>query len=268
MLVVTEIALAVVLLVSAGLLLRTFSSLVRVNLGFQPAGTVTMGLFLGLRPPETRVALINQILERVEVVPGVEAAGTIQFLPLTGMNCGSGFWLEGQAERVMPPAGQPTECSLVSRGYFAVMRIPVLEGRAFDGRDRIDTSRVLMVNESFARRYFPDGRTLGRRIRAHSSKEPLAEIIGVVGDVRHNGLTSEPVPTVFQLHAQTTRLHHEPCRPHDAEIRAHKPPRSVARFRKWTARRRCRASRPWSSIFAETLCRGPDCTRPWSRVSP
>jgi putative ABC transport system permease protein len=201
MLVVTEIALAVVLLVSAGLLLRTFSSLVRVNLGFQPAGTVTMGLFLGLRPPEARVALINQILERVEVVPGVEAASTIQFLPLTGMNCGSGFWLEGQTAGDAP-AGQPTDCSLVSRGYFAVMRIPVLEGRAFDGRDRIDTSRVLMVNESFARRYFPDRRTLGRRIRAHSSKEPLAEIIGVVGDVRHNGLTSEPVPTVFQLHAQ------------------------------------------------------------------
>ena len=160
-----------------------------------------MGLFLGLRPPEARVALIDQILERVEVVPGVEAASTIQYLPLTGMNCGSGFWLEGQTAGDAP-AGLPTDCSLVSRGYFAVMRIPVLEGRAFDGRDRIDTSRVLMVNESFARRYFPDGRTLGRRIRAHSSTEPLAEIIGVVGDVRHNGLTSEPVPTVFQLHAQ------------------------------------------------------------------
>jgi putative ABC transport system permease protein len=201
MLVVTEVALAVMLLVGAGLLLRTFSSLVRVNLGFQPAETVTMGLFLGVRSSEARVALIDQILERVEAVPGVKAASTIQFLPLTGMNCGSGFWLEGQSAGDASP-GLPTDCSLVSRGYFAVMRIPILEGRAFDSRDRIDTSRVVMVNESFARRYFSDGRALGRRIRAHSSKEAPSEIIGIVGDVRHNGLTSEPVPTVFQLHAQ------------------------------------------------------------------
>jgi putative ABC transport system permease protein len=182
------------------LLLRTFSSLVRVNLGFQPAETVTMGLFL-LRPPEARVALIDQILERVEAVPGVTAASTTQFLPLAGMNCATGFWLEGQT----PGDGQPggdADCLLVSRGYFDVLRIPVLEGRAFDGRDRIDTSPVVMVNRSFARRYFPDGRTLGRRIRVHSPKEPLAEIIGIVGDVRHNQLTSEPAPTVFQLHAQ------------------------------------------------------------------
>lgn len=199
-LVVTEVALAVVLLVGAGLLLRTFSSLVRVNLGFQPAETVTMGLFL-LRPPEARVALIDQILERVEAVPGVKAASTTQFLPLAGMNCATGFWLEGQTSGDGQPGGG-ADCLLVSRGYFDVLRIPVLEGRAFDGRDRIDTSPVVMVNRSFARRYFPDGRTLGRRIRVHSPKEPLAAIIGVVGDIRHNRLTSEPVPTVFQLHAQ------------------------------------------------------------------
>ena len=81
---VTEVALAVVLLVGAGLLLRTFSSLVRVNPGFSPAGTITMGLFLGLRPPEARIALLDQILDRVEAMPGVKAASTIQFLPLSG----------------------------------------------------------------------------------------------------------------------------------------------------------------------------------------
>jgi putative ABC transport system permease protein len=90
-LVVAEVALAVVLLVGAGLLLRTLSTLVRVNLGFQPAETLTMGLFLGLRPPETRSTVIDQILDRVEAVPGVRAAGTIQFLPLRGMTCGTGF---------------------------------------------------------------------------------------------------------------------------------------------------------------------------------
>lgn len=200
---VTEVALAVVLLVGAGLLLRTLSSLARVNLGFQPAETLTMGLFLGLRPPETRSAVIDQILDRVEGVPGVKAAGTIQFLPLRGMTCGTGFWLEEQAAGRNPSRTLPTECALVSRGYFAAMGIPVLAGRPFDRRDRIASPRVLVVNQALAKRYFPDGRVLGRRILVQASNQALAEVIGVVGDVRHTGLTSNPAPTVFLLHAQT-----------------------------------------------------------------
>jgi predicted permease len=202
-LVVTEVALAVVLLVGAGLLLRTLSSLVRVNLGFQPAGTITMGLFLGLRPPETRIAVLDQILDRVEDVPGVKAAGTIQFLPLRGATCGTSFWLEEQAASGNPSRALPTECALVSRGYFAAMGIPVLDGRAFDRRDRATSPRVLIVNQAFAKQYFADGRVRGRRILVRSRDQALADIIGVVGDVRHNGLTSDPAPTVFLLHAQT-----------------------------------------------------------------
>jgi putative ABC transport system permease protein len=162
-----------------------------------------MGLFLGVRPPETRIAILDQILDRVEALPGVKAAGTIQFLPLRGMTCGTGFWLEEEAARRDPSRALPTECSLVSRGYFAAMGIPVLDGRPFDRRDRVASPRVVMVNQSFANRYFPDGRVLGRRVLVQSSNQALAEIIGVVGDVRHNGLTSDPAPTVFLLHAQT-----------------------------------------------------------------
>ena len=202
-LVVTEVALAVVLLVGAGLLVRTLSSLVRVDLGFQPAGTLTMGLFLGLRPPEARSAVIDQILDRVERVPGVTAAGTIQFLPLSGMTCGTGFWMEEDAASEEPSRTLPTECALVSRGYFAAMGIPVLDGRPFDRRDRMPGPRVLVVSRSFAKRYFPDGRVLGRRILVQSSNQALAEIVGVVGDVRHDGMTSDPAPTVFLLHEQT-----------------------------------------------------------------
>lgn len=202
-LVVTEVALAVVLLVGAGLLLRTLSSLVRVNLGFQPAETITMGLFLGLRPPETRIGVIDQILDRVEGMPGVKAAGTIQFLPLRGATCGTGFWLEEQAASRDPSRALPTECALVSRGYFAAMGIPVLDGRPFGRGDRMASPRVVMVNQSFAKRYFPDGRVLGRRVLVQASNQALAEIIGVVADARHSGLTSDPAPTVFLLHAQT-----------------------------------------------------------------
>jgi len=203
LLVVTEVALAVVLLIGAGLLVRTFSTLSRVDLGFQPDGTVTMGMFLGVRPPEARIAALDRILDRVEQVPGVKAAGTIQFLPLRSAACGTGFWFEEHAAAGDPARTQPTECSLISRGYFAAMGIPVLQGRPFDRRDTPGSPRVLVVNQSFARRYFPDGRVLGRRILVQSSNQAVAEIVGVVGDVHHNGLTLDPVPTVFLLHAQT-----------------------------------------------------------------
>lgn len=83
------------------------------------------------------------------------------------------------------------------------MGIPILDGRPFDRRDRMNDPRVLVVNQTFAKQYFPDGRALGRRIFVQASNQALAEIIGVVGDIRHNGLTSESAPTVFLLHAQT-----------------------------------------------------------------
>jgi hypothetical protein len=162
-----------------------------------------MGLFLGLRPPEARIAVIDRILDRVEELPGVKAAGTIQFLPLRGATCGTGFWLEEQAADRDPSRTLPTECALVSRGYFAAMGIPLVDGRPFDRRDRVATPRVLVVNQSFAKRYFTDGRVLGRRLLVQASNQALAAVIGVVGDVRHGGLTSEPAPTVFLLHAQT-----------------------------------------------------------------
>jgi putative ABC transport system permease protein len=202
-LIIAEVALAVVLVVGAGLLLRTLSSLVRVDLGFQPDETMTMGLFLGVRPPEARIATIDQILDRLESVPGVKAAGTIQFMPLRGATCGTGFWREEQATTRDPATALSTECALVSRGYFSAMRIPVLDGRAFDRRDRVASPRVVVVNQTFAKRYFREGRALGRKVFVQGTNQALAEIVGIVGDVRHNGLTSQPAPTVFLLHAQT-----------------------------------------------------------------
>lgn len=201
-LVVLEIALAVVLLVGAGLLVRTLAGLVRVNLGFRSSGTVAMGLFLGVRPPESRIEVVDRILDRVDTLPGVESAGTIQFLPLRGATCGTGVWLEEQAGLRDPSRALATECALVSRGYFATMSIPVVAGRAFDGQDRLSSPRVVIVSQSFARRYFPNG-AIGRHVFVQGSNQALAEIVGVVGDVRHNGLTSEPAPTAYLLHAQT-----------------------------------------------------------------
>jgi putative ABC transport system permease protein len=202
-LVVVEVALAVVLLVGAGLLFRTFSNLSRVDLGFDPAATVTAGLFLGLRSPETRIVVLDQMLDRVEGLPGVRAVGTIQFLPLRGTACATGFWNEEDAAGRDPSRTHPTECALVSRGYFAAMGIPLLEGRAFDRRDRRESPRVLIVNAAFARQYARGGQVIGQRFFVQARDQKLAEVIGVVGNVRHNGLTVDPAPTVFLLHAQT-----------------------------------------------------------------
>jgi predicted permease len=200
-LVATQVALAVVLLVGAGLLLRTFTALSLVDPGFTPAAAITMRLFLGDRPAAERVALLDRILDRVRVIPGVKAAGTIQFLPLSGMTCGTGVWLEGQTPGD-PGHARPTICSLVSRGFFAAVGIPIVQGRGFDARDRADGPRVVVVNRAFARRYFPQGRVIGRRVLVAGPNQTWAEVVGVSGDIRHEALTSAPAPTVFLLHAQ------------------------------------------------------------------
>ena len=200
-LVVVQVALSVVLLIGAGLLLRSFAALAHVDVGFDPAGTVTMRILLGDRPSEERVALLERILERVNALPAVKAAGTIQFLPLTGMQCGTGFWLEGQTPGDSAHA-LPTDCSLVSPGFFEVMRIAMTRGHGFDRRDRAGSPRVVVVNEAFARRDFAGRDPTGRRVLMAGPHQAWAEIVGVADDIRHSGLMSQPAPTVFMLHAQ------------------------------------------------------------------
>ena len=202
-LVIAQVAVSVVLLVGAGLLLRTLVNLTRLELGFEPARTLTMGVFLGVRPPEARIAALDAILGRVASVPGVVAAGTIQFPPLRGMTCGTGFWHDAQAGARSPADSRPTSCGLVSRGYFAAMGIPVLAGRDFAETDRPSSPRVVIVDRTFARKYFPGRDAIGQRILVDGSNASLAEIVGIVGEVRHSGLMSEPIPTVYALHAQS-----------------------------------------------------------------
>jgi len=197
-LVIAQVSLAVVLLICAGLLLRTFSSLLNVRLGFQPERVLTMQmLVLGDAPG--RANEVEAILDRVQALPEVRAAGTIQFLPL-GPTSATGFYFEGKPK---PAAGdQITEASLVSRGYFAALGISVIDGRVFDQRDRIGSPRVCLINQSFARKYFPDQNPIGRRIVVVWSNEAPTEIVGIVGDIRQGGLSVEPHPTVFLAQAQ------------------------------------------------------------------
>jgi predicted permease len=201
-LVIGQMALAVTLLVGAGLLLRTFSNLTRVDLGFRPAGVITMGLFLGGHDTAGRVGTIARILEHVGRLPGVDAAGTIRFVPISGFNSGTGFRFadrsDGAAMRDLTVA-----VSVIDGAYLSAMGIPLIEGRAFAPGDRLGTPGVVLVNRAFSERFVPEGRAIGRRLSLQwEFQQAPAEVVGIVGDVRHNGLTSEPEPTVFVSHAQ------------------------------------------------------------------
>jgi hypothetical protein len=191
--VVGEVALSVVLLVGGGLLLRTFSRLLDVKLGFQPERALTMRMLV-TGEVAVRSKLVESILDRVGGLSGVNAVGTIQFLPLSGMTNKGQFHFVGQP---LPadPMNTESDVSTVSRGYFAAMSIPVLRGRPFGKQDRLDG--LALVNESFVKKYSPGEDAIGRVILGDWADPRPTEIVGVVGDIRHNGLTAEPRPTVF-----------------------------------------------------------------------
>src|SRR5207249_2863264 len=200
-LVVGEMSIAVVLLVGGGLFLRTLSNLIRVDAGFEPRHVLTMRLFVPNPSAAKRADFVEQLLQGVETLPDVQAAGTIQFLPI-GPTSGTGFHFDDERDSGQPN-GLPTNGGLISRGYFAAMGIPVLAGRAFDRQDRMGSPRVVIVNQSFVKKYSPGRDPLGRTITVLWSNQASTEIIGVVGDVKYDGLTTEPAPTVYLPHAQT-----------------------------------------------------------------
>ncbi len=199
-LVTGEVALAVVLLAGAGLLLRTFSNLFQVKLGFEPEQVLTMRLFL-TDDAARRANLVESILDRVETLPGVRAVGTIQFLPLGGWTNNGPFHFVGRPEPT-DPKSMESDVSTVSRGYFEAMGIPLLRGRSFDRRDGMESPRVAVVNQAFVDRYCPGEDPLGQVILGDWASPRPTEIVGIVGDIRHNGLTAEPRPTVFLAQAQ------------------------------------------------------------------
>jgi predicted permease len=183
-LVVAEISFASVLLVGAGLLIRSFLRVLDVNLGFQPERAIAVRV-----DPDQRIAAKDQpayfseVLRRAMSVPGVEAAGLTDALPL-GRNRSWGAGAKGQTY----PKGQYPDAfvRVVSGGYIAAMGIPLREGRDFDERDGPETDRVMLINETMARRMFPGQSAIGKEIR--TCGPGYGRIVGVVGDVRHLAL--------------------------------------------------------------------------------
>ena len=193
-LVIVEMALALVLLVGAGLLARSFLSLMRVNPGFDPSKTITMRVTLpsaSYQSDEQIIGFFDRLFERIDSLPGVQAAGGVSFLPLDGLGAATGFSIEGQEK---PRAGEEpvSEVKVVTHDFFKAMGIPLLRGRLFDGRDTAPNTRRVIISEALVKKYFGDRDPIGQRIVLSWNNQGPDEIIGVVGDVRSVSLETEP----------------------------------------------------------------------------
>jgi putative ABC transport system permease protein len=190
-LVVTEVALSLLLLIGAGLLLRSFDKVLRVNPGFEPQRLLAFVTLL----PELRYktnAQINSFYQQafadIKAIPGVEAVGSTSNPPLSGSVSRNIFAIEG---RKYGPAQKPSgTVSAVTPGYFQTMKIPLLAGRYFTEQDTAGAPNVMIIDELLAQRYFAGENPLGRRISI--GKDPWREIIGIVGHVKHGGLDEGP----------------------------------------------------------------------------
>ena len=210
-LVAAEMALAVILVVGAGLMIRTFVGLRSVQPGFDPRNVITMQTsFSGGRYDTTLKAsnLRRQVADRIETLPGVRAAASTVMLPVEG-----GIDLDFVIEGVPPPKGENTngdeQWRFISPHYFTALRVPLLRGRFFDPRDTGNSARVVIINQAFAKKYWPTGDPMGTRVQigvglGKAFDEPPRQIVGIVGNVRESGLKGSEDPVMYIPDTQVT----------------------------------------------------------------
>ncbi len=201
---ITEVALAMVVLIGAGLLIQSFIRLRSVDPGFQPAHVLTVRVPLaGGRNAATdrRIAFFRQISDRIATLPGVRAVGAVNSLPLTGEGMGSLFAVEG---RPAPGPGQRPLALLrsVSPTYFGAIGIPLLAGRALADSDTAQAPAVILINQTLARRFWPDGSAIGGRVAIDQIPGRVADVVGVVGDVKADRLDGDDWPAIYSPYAQ------------------------------------------------------------------
>ena len=192
--VIAEVALALVLLAGAGLLVRSFVNLLNTTPGFNVERTLTLDVSLpGSRYGDSarRIDFFQGLIDQVSVLPGVQAAGAISFLPLTGLGAATSYEVVGQP---IPAKGEEPVCDVrvATNGYFKALGIPLIRGRWFNEHDPNDIKNRVIVNEAMARRHWPNEDPIGKRIKISWNDTREDEIIGVVGDVRHTGLDAVP----------------------------------------------------------------------------
>jgi putative ABC transport system permease protein len=200
-LVVSQVSLSLLLLAGAGLLIKSFFNLRATNPGFDPMKLMTMQLTLPrVRYPELdqQIRAHDAIMEKISTIPGVESAGGVNPLPLAGNISNLSFMVSGAAP--LPRGNHPGAGYLIVKpDYFQAMKIPVLQGRAFTRVDTKDSPLVVMINEAFVRKHFPDRNPIGQRVMIDrgEGKAPPCEVVGVVGNSRHDSLAAPPGPEMY-----------------------------------------------------------------------
>ncbi|MBA2527764.1 MAG: ABC transporter permease [Pyrinomonadaceae bacterium] len=207
LLVISEVALSLMLLVSAGLLMRSFISLLKTDPGFNPEKVMTMNLVLPAakyREAPQKATFYSELTKRVEALPGVESAAFVNYLPLGGSNSSDAFLIEGVAE---PAPGQDFigRYRVCTPRYFHTLGVRILKGRGFTEQDKADAPPVIMVNETLAKKYWTNGDAVGKRMRFSGPfdkvKNPWLEVIGILQDVKHE-LNLAVTPDFYLPHAQ------------------------------------------------------------------
>jgi putative ABC transport system permease protein len=206
LLVVSQVALTLMLLIGAGLLGRSFLQLLKVDPGFRPESAVAMDVSLAF--PETdaeeqRLSQFHQqVFERLGQIPGVSAVGGIDGLPMTSVLSNGTFLIDNDKSR----PGE-AEFRVASGGYFATLGIPLMQGRVFDERDTPTAPHAAIISQSLAQRYFADTNPIGQRIQFGNMDGylQLLNVVGVVGDVRDRGLEARIAPTVYVNYVQRPR---------------------------------------------------------------
>ncbi|HET9704567.1 MAG TPA: ABC transporter permease [Vicinamibacterales bacterium] len=205
LLIVAEVALSIVLLVGAGLMIRTLWQLQDVDPGFQADRVLTMEVSLPVARYEegTQMPFYQQLEERIRAIPGVADVGAINILPLSNNYDSQGFQVE---ERPMPEGQGPgVQTRSITPGYFRAMGVPLIRGREFDPRDTEDAEKVIIVSRSMAERYWPDAAdVIGKRV---IHQRQTRTIVGIVGDVKHLAIDEALVPIMYQPHTQQTSYH-------------------------------------------------------------
>lgn len=202
-LVVAQVALAIVLLCGAGAFTTSLQRLLATAPGFSPDGVLSMQIRLSpLTYPDVtaRATFVRQMLERVSALPGVVAAGTTQTTFLPNQSMQTGVWIEGRpidAEHI-----ESTHIRHSTPGYFQALRVPLVEGRALEGRDRIGTPPVCVVSARFAKRFWPNESAIGHRLRRLGTTAPWMTIVGIASDVMDIGLGVQQGPTLYVPYLQ------------------------------------------------------------------
>ena len=197
-----QAALAALLLVISGLLLQSFVNALRVDVGFDPDHLLTLHISLpasrlDFEHPGKVGLFTRNVLLRIRALPGVENAAIASDLPLTGTGGGAGVLVEGKPQPKSPFSAPYAQWTLVSPNYFHTLRIPLLEGRSFEERDRQDTPTVAVVNAAFAKRFLTGHQAITERIALASDPLRYKQVVGIVGNVPQLGMEKEVIPQVF-----------------------------------------------------------------------